>query len=747
MTEPLEVEFRKWVNDNARTGVNGFDEEKKYVSGIQLENYWSSTTLCEIISTIDPPLSVPVDTIRKKYLRIFSILVFIRKLGNIILFLQRGTNDSNLPLGTHHLLDEWHGCLDDFLDQQWQFCPWVFPRLESDKRQLPARQILPIRYKGPVMREGWSSPAARIHIVNIDDDYCQSIPREAVFKIYEGVDTRQLYNREAEVYTRLRRLDAISITNCYGSFEYTETNKRIIILEYTREGSLLDFFKKTPPDNSSDLELLWRRLLLLLDGLYLLHNPDKSDSRSLSGIHHDIQPANILVFREEGNSAYDVSFKLADFGLAEIVRIDGGEGVTVPIDNEGNRMYSAPESYSNYRIMSEVRPHLNSVADLWSLGAVYSDFLAWSIGGGERQESYRTKRKNAIAKLSHITEAGFDACFHDGDKRLPAVEDFHKGVLKDKVDGDFVSPCMSQFILEFMMVEPRVRLMAMQAKGRAINMINAAKSGPTLQRPTTPEIIHPVRNRPSSYSHERKVSVCEVYEALMNKRSSWKQFRRYRSHPSDVGMSLPGMQNARNQINRHGGRDQILVIDDYESMIEHRRNVKETARVISYSVKVSDKDGMDLYFASDSCNPQKCQNSSDVEAKIRNKVTVSGCCDMKKCLEDVMDQVKANGTKPTGIYIFTDGIWDPEHKPEVKDVIHESIDLLIKKNAKPADLMFQFIQFGRDPEGSKRLKFLDDGCKRTHRGVEYDIVDTKHCDDHVPKIIIGSISKHNDNDD
>ncbi|KAH7215358.1 hypothetical protein DER44DRAFT_855670 [Fusarium oxysporum] len=686
MTEPLEVEFRKWVDDNARLRRRE-----------------------EVLS---------VDTIREKYLRIFSILVFIRKLGNIILFLQLGINDSNLPLGTHHLLDEWHGCLDDFLDQQWQFCPWVFPRLESDKRQLPARQILPIRYKGPVMREGWSSPAARIHIVNIDDDYCQSIPREAVFKIYEGVDTRQLYSREAKVYTRLRRFDAISITNCYGSFEYTETNKRIIILEYTREGSLLDFFKKTPPDNSSDLELLWGRLLLLLDGLYLLHNPDKSDSRSLSGIHHDIQPANILVFREEGNSAYDVSFKLADFGLAEILRL------TQP------SIEAAPESYSNYRIMSEVRPHLNPVADLWSLGAVYSDFLAWSIGGGKCQERYRTKRKDAIAKLSHITEAGFDACFHDGDKRLPAVEDFHKGVLKDKVDGDFVSPCMSQFILEFMMVEPRVRLMAMQAKGRAINMINAAKSGPTLQRPTTPEIIHPVRNRPSSYSHERK-----------------KQFRRHRSHPSDVGMSLPGMQNARNQINRHGGRDQILVIDDYESMREHRRNVAETARVISYSVKVSDKDGMDLYFASDSCNPQKCQNSSDVEAKIRNKVTVSGCCDMKKCLEDVMDQVKANGTKPTGIYIFTDGIWDPEHKPEVKDVIHESIDLLIKKNAKPADLMFQFIQFGRDTEGSKRLKFLDDGCKRTHRGVEYDIVDTKHCDDHVPKIIIGSISKHNDNDD
>ncbi|QGI85876.1 uncharacterized protein FFB20_10578 [Fusarium fujikuroi] len=745
MTEPLEVEFRQWVEINARTGVNGFGEDKKYVSGTQLENYWSPTTLCEIISTIDPPIAVSVDTIRQMYLRIFSILVFIGKLGNISLFSKPGINDSNLPLGTNHLLPEWRGCLDEFLIQQWQFCPWAFPRLESDERQLPARQILPLRYEAQLTREGWSSPAARIQVVNIDEDYCESIPREAVFKIYEGIDTRQLYSREANVYTRLRRFNEISITKCYGSFEYPETNKRIIVLEYTREGSLLEFFKKTPPDNPNDLELLWKRLLVLLDGLYTLHNPDKHDSRSLSGIHHDIQPANILVFREEGTSAYDVLFKLADFGLAEIVRTNGGEGVKVPIDNEGNRMYSAPEAYSNFKIMSEIRPHLNPVADLWSLGAVYSDFLAWSIGGDECRERYRVKRKDAIAKLSYVTEAGFDACFHDGRKILPAVKDFHTEVLKDKVGGDFISPCISKFILKYMMVEESMRLMAMQAKARAIYMIDK-KSGPPLQRSITPEDIYPVRNRMSSYSGERKVPVWEVYEALKTKRN-WTNFRRHQSQRSDAGMNLPGMQNARNQINRHGGRDQIMVIDDYESMREHRGNVVQTARVISYSVKVSDKDGMDLYFASDSCNPQKCQNSSDVEAKIRNKAPVIGWCDMKKCLKDVMDRVEANGMKPTGIYIFTDGIWDPAHNPEVDEVIHESIQLLIEKKAKPADLMFQFIQFGRDPQGSKRLKFLDDDCKRMHRGVEYDIVDTKHCDDHVPKIIIGSISKHNDDDD
>lgn len=198
MTQPLEVEFRQWVQNNARTGVNGFDKEEKYVSDTQLADYWSPTNLYEILSTIEPPLAVPVDTIRQMYLRIFSILVFIGKLGNISLFSKPGINDNNLPLGPNHLLPEWHGCLDEFLEEQWQFCPWAFPEGESNERQLPARQILPIRYEVPVAREGWISPAARINVVNIDDDYCQSIPRVSIITqdIVFSPDGWLIFNRK-----------------------------------------------------------------------------------------------------------------------------------------------------------------------------------------------------------------------------------------------------------------------------------------------------------------------------------------------------------------------------------------------------------------------------------------------------------------------------------------------------------------------------------------------------------------------
>ncbi|KAF4454846.1 serine/threonine protein kinase [Fusarium austroafricanum] len=745
----LEADFRQWVGSHARPGINGFGKEDKYVSGAQLEHYWRSPgNFSDILRTINPPIFVSFDTIREKFLRVFSILVFISQTATITLFLEEGMNDDKLPLEERNLPLEWPRCFGAAMKDQWQFSPWEFIKHGSDSRRLLPNQILPVRYKEVLTREVWGSAAARIHVVNVDDDCCGPIPQEVVFKVYEGADGKQLYTREAEIYTRLRRFEETSITKCYGSFACKETERRIIILEHASKGSLLDFFDKTqPPVYPSDLEMLWLSLLELLEGLWVLHNPDRNDSGSLVGIHQDIQPANILVFPRNTDSPYDVSFKLADFGLAEIVRGVEGEGATVPTENEGNRMYSAPESYPNYEIQSEARPHVNSLVDLWSLGAVYSDFLAWSIGGPDSRERYRKKRRDAIAKLSHITERGVVACFHDGNKRLPAVEVFHNEILKETKHGDFVSPCMSKFILTFMMVESRERLSALVAKGQAIKEIDEARSGRKPQRPSTPNTGCPTafQKRPFSFGGERKVSVAEVYEELKKKRN-WISFRTHRNQPSEAGMHLPGMQRARNQIDLHGGRDQIFVFDDFDSMREHRRMVTETARVISYSVKVSDKDGMDLYFASDSVHPQKCKSSSDVESKIANKIMASGYCDMRKCLEDVMDRVIKNGMQPTGIYIFTDGVWNPGHDDKVEQVICDAIDLLISTNAKPKRLMFQFIQFGHDTQGTKRLKFLDDGCKRLHRGVEYDIVDTKYCDDHVPKIIIGSISPFNDND-
>lgn len=160
------------------------------------------------------------------------------------------------------------------------------------------------------------------------------------------------------------------------------------------------------------------------------------------------------------------------------------------------------------------------------------------------------------------------------------------------------------------------------------------------------------------------------------------------------------------------------MIDDCDSLRQHRYSIAITARVISYTVKTTDKNGMDLYFASDSVNPQSCHNSSAVEKSINKKRPVYGLCDMAKCLDDVLKDVRSSGMKPTSIYIFTDGRCSLDDKDDgVKKVIYEAITNLVEARRKPRDLMFQFVQFGRDPDAFKLLKSFDDDCKRVENGV------------------------------
>ena len=61
---------------------------------------------------------------------------------------------------------------------------------------------------------------------------------------------------------------------------------------------------------------------------------------TVTRIHQDIQPANILVFPQDvSRSRFDVKFKLADFGLTEIGPVSCSSGKMATV-NRGNRMYS-----------------------------------------------------------------------------------------------------------------------------------------------------------------------------------------------------------------------------------------------------------------------------------------------------------------------------------------------------------------------------------------------------------------------
>lgn len=294
-------------------------------------------------------------------------------------------------------------------------------------------------------------------------------------------------------------------------------------------------------------------------------------------------------------------FKLADFGLTEVVRRpEGDESAIVSINTEGNRMYcgypsplgvfavwladlitieAAPEAYTNDRIASELRPRLSPLADLWSLGAVFSDFLVWSIGGEEYRDKYRRSRRDAVAELPHFEERGYGACFHNMIERLPEVDSFHEGILTHKRTGDFLSPCMSKFIFTYMMVDSTERLSALVAKAHAKRMIADAKRSPKPHRSRTPDSNHPsnlrrrtqtdwsnrrpgspdIQRRDTTYNGEEKVNVKDVYDQIKRK-GAVPTFLKKKGRLSEAGMNLSGMQRARNKVNARSGREQVCIV-------------------------------------------------------------------------------------------------------------------------------------------------------------------------------------------
>ncbi|KAG5759530.1 hypothetical protein H9Q72_012345 [Fusarium xylarioides] len=817
--------FCQYIVANLFGGINGDGEMVPYVIPSALDNYWTGRRVDIILNSQQPPVAQSSDWIISDFLRVFSILTHIGQPQEISYFcrLAKGLDDYRLPFDQSCFPStcKWAG---DFLHHQWMFIPLFFPPDKILYRDVHPKTILPVTYQRKLTQKRGGRDTATLWEVQVHSrgSLTASEEQPVVFKVYEGAGTEDLYKAETDVYLKLRTKYNKYITQHLASFSFQGKRKHIIVLEYAAGGSLLDFFKNTPiPASPNEFRLLWGRLLKLLDALHFLHDlhrPDGAPVWFLAGIHQDIQPANILVFPEKDkDSRFDVKFKLTDFGLADIGRISTSGG-KLATENRGNRMYISPESFANFSVQDTVRTDLRPTADIWALGAVFSDVLVWSISGEPAREQYRLRRRAEIFSQLHLKERDHDACFHDGVERLAAVEESHKLALQNKRVNDNISPCMSEIILDYMLTSVDERLTAMNIRIRAEKKIKNMtedsldnRQTVTIGRPTQPRHTSPNRQRTvpnaslsgssqagnlglpvrqrgnqfcasprTSLDHSTagpsspapsvtqvtspsmangqlqvqtpkypptvvKVTVDEVYRMMEKTSTSFPTSIGMRPDKAKEIMKLPGMEEARIKIAMARGRDQIMLIDNFRSMGPYKPKVVKTARVISYVAKAVDKDGMELYAASEIAKkPRKCKNSSQIEKAINRMPTVDGTCNMRGCLDTILDRVLVGRkVKPTSIYVYTDGVWEPG-ADQVKFSIKRAIDYLIKCGQPSSTLMFQFVQFGSDTEGTGRLKYLDNKCVREVETESYDIVDTKHCDDHVPNIVIGSFSRYDD---
>ncbi|KFY93298.1 hypothetical protein V500_03785 [Pseudogymnoascus sp. VKM F-4518 (FW-2643)] len=205
-------------------------------------------------------------------------------------------------------------------------------------------------------------------------------------------------------------------------------------------------------------------------------------------------------------------------------------------------------------------------------------------------------------------------------------------------------------------------------------------------------------------------------------------------------------------LDRLKGRDHVFLIDDSESMSQYWKQVREVFEALSYIVKQVDPDGFDLWFTGGSNKPmENCQKSTaalqavelrkgrgatDINVKL-TQIFDAYIDDLRKPRHRILSRV-SKPIKPLNLYVLTDGVWEEHCDPRslVGNFVRQLDDLRKVKGS----VGIQFISFGQDPVGLKRMRDLDSSLN-----LKLDIVDTEPWDGDVWKMLLGAINETYDN--
>lgn len=157
-------------------------------------------------------------------------------------------------------------------------------------------------------------------------------------------------------------------------------------------------------------------------------------------------------------------------------------------------------------------------------------------------------------------------------------------------------------------------------------------------------------------------------------------------------------------------------------MRPHREKVEKVSELLATVTQPYDPDGLDLYFSTASARLRP--NTPEKFLKYLRERPARGRPDFRqrfaKIIEDYQSRFgKSNswarlrhpnstpskGPRPLSLYVLTNGVWDPKCTliTEVKNLV-----ALLQEYRYPNKYVgIQFIRFGNDREGKKRLKTLD----------------------------------------
>ncbi|KAF4451406.1 serine/threonine protein kinase [Fusarium austroafricanum] len=141
-------------------------------------------------------------------------------------------------------------------------------------------------------------------------------------------------------------------------------------------GDLNVFLNETPPPVSFHTVRDWvyTQMIGVCDAIRYTHESIDVGSDGLHtkrlGFHHDLKPANILLF--QGELGTFGTWKITDFGSGTVkfFKCDSSEEIYNRKASTGDTVYSAPEYVVEGRVS---RPK-----DVWSLGCIFLETLIWA---------------------------------------------------------------------------------------------------------------------------------------------------------------------------------------------------------------------------------------------------------------------------------------------------------------------------------------------------------------------------------
>ncbi|KAF7544091.1 hypothetical protein G7Z17_g10225 [Cylindrodendrum hubeiense] len=494
------------------TGRDGIEGERpNYIPLSELERFWTPSRLSTIMGAYpNPPVQDPA-TITKRFLRVFSLLIYTGNVSFLEDFVEAKLEDNKFPIdkapSSWPDTRPYHKLFNQVNESQWMFFPLTIEPNGLYNQTLSARQILPIDEKEEI-KTGVSVSVCKIRTRKECTRFNETT---FVLKTY-GKSSYNQFDRERKVFNSLQSHRPPHIVACYGSFMQEQLDGTLtynLLLEWVNGGNLEEFFNNIqPPQTSKEVNQFWGAFIGSFEGLHHLHLHAK-DQRTprYQGIHQDIKPENILVSKGPSGEVFDISLKIADFGFCHTKVVENDDDNAWGVDSHGGQTYGtvptnlqtrpdiliassgAPEC-SHHATYTQRGPHrITTEADIFSMGCVMSDAAAWVVGGQSGRDEYRKKRANETKEIPSFNRSGHDGCFHDGVYALNAVAEMHDAINDSVSDFDFITPGVLKLAQDHMLLrQGDGRWVASELREKLTTIKQAAveETSPTQERQNTP---------------------------------------------------------------------------------------------------------------------------------------------------------------------------------------------------------------------------------------------------------------------